>query len=553
MVEAAALFRRHAWGVALLALAAFLRFQGLNWDAGLMFHPDERNLAVAAAALSFPSHPVSEFHAYNGLAVYLPRILSELLFTLGVSGDTGVPEIAHAARLLSALFSTLAVVLVYAIGNRLGHQFITMIITWLATFSVALVQAAHFGTTESALVLVLMVLIHLSARHEQLSARARVLGYGLVLGLGMGFKTTALAFSIIPIAAYMMAFSPQQLRSSFVELLLIGIEALAVLVISTPQVITATHAYFDTMNFEHRVVTGEADVFWTFQFHDSVNGVFEISQIPWLLDPVTAAFVLPGMLLMLLRGAKGDALCRAMLPGLAFGCVYIFLTFGWYAKFMRYQMPLIPFYILGAGIMLNQISGNLAPTGRNLLLTIVLASSGFFGLNHASLYAMADPRITAWNWLAPRIVKGDVLVAEPVEIGPPLGNPKAAEFRTRFLPLHDVTGVSKIAAMSDTLQSGSWLLMASRRHFGVLPRMHQRFPEMCGYYDALWSGKLGYQRVAVFHRQTIGLLNQLDPSPLAEETYSVFDNPVVYVFKNQQHLSANEFAARINSTACPSR
>ncbi len=552
MAEAVALFRRHAWGVGLVIFATVLRFQGLTWDAGLMFHPDERNLAVAAAALSYPSHLVSDFHAYNGLSVYSPRLLSELLFALGVSGNTGVPEIAHAARLLSALFSSLTVALLYIIGHRLGYQFITLMVTWLATVSVALVQAAHFGTTESALVFVLVVLIYSSVRHQHLSARTRVLSYGLMLGIGLGFKTTALVFSIVPFAAYVLATSRHNLRSTCAELLLIGTGALTVFVISTPQVITAAHAYFETMTFEHRIVTGEADVFWTFQFHDSVNGVFEISQIPWLLDPVSATFVLPGLLLLLVRGVRGDALCRALLPALAFAIVYIFLTFGWYAKFIRYQLPLIPFYILGAGLMLQQISQRLAPFTRNCLLATVLISSGFFGLNHASLYAMADPRITAWNWLAPRISTGDVLLDEPVEIGPPLDSPQAKKFETRFLPLHDVSDAQKIAALADTLQAGHWMLIASRRHFGVLPGMHQRFPEMCNYYSALWSGKLGYQQVAVFHRQANTFLALFDPSPLAEETYSVFDNPVVYVFRNQQHLSASDLSKMITSTACPS-
>src|SRR5690606_35936125 len=69
--------------LALVLAGAALRFQGLDWDAGQLLHPDERNIATAAARLAWPDRLVPDFHAYNGLSLYLPRLLAELIALCG--------------------------------------------------------------------------------------------------------------------------------------------------------------------------------------------------------------------------------------------------------------------------------------------------------------------------------------------------------------------------------------------------------------------------------------------------------------------------------------
>ena len=94
----------HARLIWLAVLAgAVLRFQGLGWDGWHQFHPDERNLADAARALSFPDALLPGFHAYNGLALYLPRALAWAVF--GPAPDMAV--VTWAARFLSAGFGSL--------------------------------------------------------------------------------------------------------------------------------------------------------------------------------------------------------------------------------------------------------------------------------------------------------------------------------------------------------------------------------------------------------------------------------------------------------------
>ena len=67
----------------LIALTALLRLQGLGWDDFTGLHPDEGNLVRAAAALSWPDALIPDFHAYNALAVWMPRLVALPILWMG--------------------------------------------------------------------------------------------------------------------------------------------------------------------------------------------------------------------------------------------------------------------------------------------------------------------------------------------------------------------------------------------------------------------------------------------------------------------------------------
>ena len=72
----------------ILALGLALRFYGLHWDDGYLFHPDERQILIVVDELSFPWPPDFKallsadsswnpgFFAYGSLPIYLLRILA---------------------------------------------------------------------------------------------------------------------------------------------------------------------------------------------------------------------------------------------------------------------------------------------------------------------------------------------------------------------------------------------------------------------------------------------------------------------------------------------
>ncbi|MEP6563957.1 MAG: glycosyltransferase family 39 protein [Mesorhizobium sp.] len=538
--------REWLWFV--IALGAVLRFQGLGWDHGLILNPDERNIITAAARLSYPDHLVSDFSAYNGLALYLPRIFAALIspFT-GVAGSDPA-AIQFAGRILSALWSSLTLALLAHIAWRSFGLRIAFFVAICAGASPALIQSAHFLTTEAGLILCLSVLIALC----QFYSRGKIpllrfaLLSGVVIGLGFGLKTTALVFALCPLAA---VASTIRSRNQLVDAIIAGAAATAVVLVlalvTTPQLWATPGAYLDTMRFEGGVVRGTADVFWTYQFVGTVGGLFELSQLPWLLGPIVPALGLAGMMALVLDLRRGNRIALEYVPALGFAIVYGAIVCSWHAKFIRYLAPLLPVLILFSGYFISQLRVGTIRAGAMLATGLVTALAG---LMQAAIYQKPDPRIAAWNWMVPRLTAGDGVAVEPADVGPPYWIPSATPVRTQMLPLLDVSSPGKIAKMAEVLAGSRWMIVASRRHYSVLPRLSGRFPEMCPYYAALWSGKLGYQLVATFRRRP-SLPPVLDPTGQAEETFTVFDSPQVFIFEKTVPLAAPALVSAISDPA----
>lgn len=540
--------REWLWFV--LALGMALRLLGLDWDHGLLFNPDEGNIGRAAAALRFPDQLVSGFSAYNGLALYLPRLLAEGLALFGLGAPTDPASIVFAGRILSALFACLSLALLGAIARRLWSFEVTLFVLVVAGFTPALIQTAHFATTEAALILCLVLLLWLTLEH--MTGRLSLFAYGalvgVTLGVGFGFKTTALIFAVVPLVAVTQT---TLLKGRWLPA--IGAGGLAIVIIallglaSTPQIWATPAAYFDTMRFEGGVVAGTEDVFWTYQFAGRVPGLFELAQLPWTMGPALAALSLVGFAGLCVAIVRRRETALLLAPAALFSLIYAAVIVSWYARFVRYETPLLPTMVLFAAYAVSSLPFALLRRGIMVLTALVTVAVGALQL---LVYLNPDPRIAAWDWLSPQLADGQHIVVEPVDVGSAYWyGPKRTPLQV--VPLIEPSGAAKLTRIADTLATGDWMIVASRRHHAVLPRLQQRFPEMCGYYDALWSGRLGYEVVARFTRRP-PLPQILSPEIWAEETFTVFDSPEVYVLRNARHLSVAELLGEVSavSSAC---
>ena len=533
------------WVWFFLALGVAVRFLGLDWDRGLMFNPDEGNIGRAAAALTFPDGLVSDFSAYNGLALYLPRVLAELMAALGLGPPVSPSTIISAGRLISALFASLTLPLLTAIARRLWGIETALFVAAVAAFTPALIQSAHFATTEAALILCVAALLWLTLRH--MSGEIGLVAYGLlvglVIGLGFGFKTTALVFAIVPAVAVTQT---SLLKGRIWATLRAGAIAVAVLAalafVTTPQIWATPGAYFDTMKFEAGVVAGTEDVFWTYQFTQQQPVIYELIQLPWLLGPLLPVLSAAGLALALVGITRGRSGALFLAPAAAFTVVYFVVISSWYAKFVRYEYPLLPTLLLFAGYALAVVRRVQLRRVVALAVVLVTGAAGFIQL---LVYLNPDPRIAAWDWLAPQLTADQHVLIEPHDVGSAYWV-TSTPISIDVLPLLEPSRIDKLQNMASLLSDGAWMIVASRRHHAVLPRMRARFPETCGYYDALWSGRLGYEVVGRFTRRP-PLPAALSPELWAEETFTVFDSPEVFVLRNIGDLSSTDLLAQIEA------
>jgi len=101
--------------------------------------------------------------------------------------------------------------------------------------------------------------------------------------------------------------------------------------------------------------------------------------------------------------------------------------------------------------------------------------------------------------------------------------------------------------MLHILDRADYLVISSNRFYDSLRRIPSRWPMSIDYYEALFSGELGFELVADFTSDpNLGPLRFPDQS--AEEAFTVYDHPRVLIFQKTRAYSS-EGAARILNQA----
>ena len=105
----------------ILLLATGFRFYNLNWDMGLYFHPDERNIAAAVSTIILPSQMDPKFYAYGGFLIYLYKSTADGLALL--LHNSSLPHdwawINLIGRSYSAFFSVMVILPLYFLAKKI--------------------------------------------------------------------------------------------------------------------------------------------------------------------------------------------------------------------------------------------------------------------------------------------------------------------------------------------------------------------------------------------------------------------------------------------------
>ncbi|MEM7188709.1 MAG: glycosyltransferase family 39 protein [Pseudomonadota bacterium] len=520
-----------------LICAALMRMQGLGWDEWQAFHPDERNLVEAAARLSF-ADPVPDFYAYGGAALWLPRLLGWITDpACALASCLLLP-----ARLISAVFAIVTVVLVIRLCQRFGGPITAVVAALLVAFSAPLIQWAHFGTTESALACLALALWLQAIRYldgTDTALRAALVS-SLLLGLGLGFKLSAASMSVIPLAGLAMNW-PGWRRA----LGMIGVSVIicaTMFVATNPALVVERERFLGILDFESRVVSGAEDVFWTWQFTGTTPGLYQVMQLGSMLGWCVALLSAIGIGWTIAK-RKSWAM-----PALAFLIVYAAIVFPWHAKFVRYLAPVIPVLLIFAAVAIARLLAWSQSVSLRVALVAAATAPLASGIAMAVSFQGSDPRIVAAERLQARLSPGDTILTEPHEIG--VFNFAGAT--TVVLSIDDISGRTPPTELAERLSGAAWMVLYSRRHWSVLPRLADRFPMSCRYYSALANGRLGF-RVADKVSRPMPFGSLFSPSVDAEETRVVFDRPSVYLLQNLDRLPAEEIAKRLQAVPTPDR
>lgn len=524
-------------------------------------------------------------HRLAPVAQALP--ISERIVTMMARANEGCGGVAVAGRLLIALLDTLTIFFLFLLGRRIYGPWAGLLAATFYAFTAQAIQLSHFFAMDpaSTTFTVLAVLGGVYMIQER-SWRAAVLT-GIGAGLAISSKFSALPILAIPvIAAGIVLWQERESGEGRTALRVILGAPLALLVAVLSFAVTSPYAILDWENFiqftlvqQGAMVRGVADFPFTRQYRNTLPYVYFIEQqIAWgLWWPlgILAAF---GTLWALIKVFLGRARAGELMAW-AWLVPYFGLTGAFLAKFNRYMSPVLPFVLLFAAGMIWTI-GNISTQRRRgaetqsesnashrfltsslpRSLAILLAAIGiggglFWSLAYVNgVYNTLHPWELAARWMAETVPPGSVVLCEQWDDCMPWGLPDAPEVnaennqirRIDWGPYEEDTA-QKYEILRQKLLEADYVAYSSKRIYGSVAQLPQRYPMTTRYYDLMFSGGLGFEIAAEFSTPP-SLFGLTFPDHTADESWSLYDHPQVTVFRKVRDVSDAEFAQMLGGS-----
>ncbi|MCQ3979001.1 MAG: hypothetical protein DPW09_36730, partial [Anaerolineae bacterium] len=189
-----------------------------------------------------------------------------------------------------------------------------------------------------------------------------------------------------------------------------------------------------------------------------------------------------------------------------------------------------------------------------ILATIALLGSAFWALAFVNgVYGTEHPWVTFARWTYANVPDGACIAREhwdegiPAAIDEPGGNPGAHSYVQPELPMYEEDTPEKYENLRSTLMNCDYIALASNRLWRTIPRLPERYPMSTRYYQALFSGELGFQQV-----YTVETPPRLGPFKIddqsADESFTVYDHPKPIMFKKTRPLTPQEWDAILGNT-----
>ena len=524
--------------IVLLIVGGFLRFYNLNWGAPFYFHPDERNIASLITSLdgSNLGFLLKGTFAYGTLVSNIVFVIKNLtdpiLRILGLNDPFGQSIIL--LRIVSSVSSIFTILIVFLIGHKTLKWQQTLAATLFTTFSVGLIQAAHFGVYESILTLMYSLLLLSGIMYLKTKKLIYIFMSILIVSLATAIKINSFIFLIIPVLLFVMHLSEKKINKIQGSIYLF-------LLISSPLLLTffaspyyLTRNFRDMFAYEASLLTGSLPVFYTGEFFGTIPVIYQFTDIlPFLINPILTLLFIIALPYVMYRGIKKRNVAYLM-PCIFF--VILFLPNALlFAKWTRYLVPTLPFIylIISIGVVdfLDTILRNFRTQATVIVAALVLtnAVSAFSYLSE--VFIKEDTRIAASKWASWNIPKDTKILSEVYDLGITPFNPYLPNIT--LFNFYDLDGSArKKIELEKQLKNADYLITPSQRVLKSRIANKEKFPNGFNFYSNLLSEKLGFKKIYETPCDIFCKITYLgNPVFNFEETTSVFDRPTVYIFK----------------------
>lgn len=554
----------------IILIAFFFRFYNTNWDQNTHLHPDERAIVMYSMPLKIPStlseflSPQSSwnphFFAYGSFPLYLLKISSET-FSYIFPTITTYDGITILGRTISGLFDIGTLTMLFFLAKHLFGKKIGLISSSIYAVSTLPIQLSHFYAVDTLLTFFILCTLYLLILFYEKPSFKKALLVGIFFGFSLATKISAtvlLASILIALVVdflYIIAKAPHKphhwlthipkfIKHLMFYAFLIGITTLFTYFILMP------YSFIDFSEFQRQTIeqskmTRDAFTFpYTLQYVGKIPYLYELKNIFLFgFGPLLTFFAFIGIILFTFKAIKNSK------KNVQIGIIAIFfwsyfLMVGSFAiGFMRYMLPLYPLLCLFAAIslydffiFLRKRFGELPSLISYYLLLIAIL---LWPLSYLSIYSKLTTRITATEWILQNIPKGKTIAIEHWD--DPLPLYRADSYSIDYLELYNYDSFEKWEKVNNQLKNADFIIIASNRLYVPLQKLKdcKLYPGHCypftaRYYKELFSGKRGFKKIAEFSSYpTIPILNIPILDDAADESFTVYDHPKIYIFQKE--------------------
>jgi len=526
----------------ILILAFSLRLYGINWDEGFHLHPDERMLLIVADKISFFKNLNPDFFNYGSLPIYLLKGTAQLgdwLFKTNQANYDGMLELG---RYFSIAFDLLTIVIIHKICLLLFPKFgekIGLVSSFVYAIIFFPIQNTHFFVTDvplNTLISLLSYLLVSSFLKKKLQSKDNttpLFAISIVFAALIAVKITALVF--LPLIVLMIILESKHKILDFFFFLT---SFLLIYFLFSPYNFINSAEFLEEIGVQLKMNSDPYVFPYTLQYVNTLPYLYYLKNIfLWGLGPILSILSLYG-LYGIVKKIRFDFLKNVVLFFMIFYFYYFIIIGRSAVKFMRYMLPMYPFFAILSGYALMDLRHKFPKYGKILVMVIFFAA--FFWSNlFINTYSQIHTRIAADIWIGKNIPKKSTIAVEHWDDRLPLINSK--KYKIIELALYERPDNStKWKKIRKQLSGASYIIIASNRLYTPLQKLSdcQRnkycYPETAKYYHNLFSGKSIFKKVAEFTNYPkieIGNFKMELPDDSADESFTVYDHPKIMIFK----------------------
>ena len=528
---------------------------------------------------------LAETHVYGSWPTTVVRYVAEKIYASDAMPRDQIDRnrIVTLGRIFSSFGDLLVIVLLYVMGRRLANRTVGILAALFYAFIPFAIQQAHFYVVDSQAVAYGMLTLYFCLRIAQGGRWGSAIGAGVALAMAISSKINLAPMALMVIIAAMQqvwndeqyepdAWSPLNLLwrlwhgfwRGFPLMLVAGITTIIGIRFFMPDAFRGTTLFdvrpdlrfIKALGEAQYNSSGELDFPPSHQWAGRTNYVYELkNMIVWAVGVplgITAWLSWLAMGIMYMRKAWRPTVTKWLVPWL-----WVTLYFGWQGglplKSMRYLLPIYGMLMLLAAWGLvslvrwareaqkprifRRVPLLYAAYGWSIAVVIVTM---LWGWGFSRIYDRPHTRIQASNWARANIPPNSRVTWDNWDIGIPFLD--GGIWPAIKIDITREDDPAKVEDLINTLNQADYLAFTSNRAYGSFPQLPMRFPMSLNYFNALFNGTLGFEKVADFSSYP-SFLGIPIPDDLADEGWSVYDHPRVTIWRKTDRWNPDQARA----------